>query len=76
MQKDNPMTVQHNVMSDAVKELMQGDQGKQARTRAQEFGRRAWQDVEKGGSSDEKLDQLNECLLLRREFQSFIVVLL
>lgn len=53
----------HNVTCDAVKELKR----KKARERAQEFGRKARQAVEKGGSSDEKLDQLIQRLVLRQE---------
>jgi hypothetical protein len=67
--KDDPMTVQHNVICDSVKELIRGDQGKKARERAQELGRKARQAVEKGGSSDKKLDELIECLTLRQEFK-------
>ncbi|CAK7357340.1 unnamed protein product [Dovyalis caffra] len=63
--KDDPMTVEHNVTCDVVKELMQGDQGRKARERAQEFGRKARQAVEKGGSSDKKLDELIESLTLK-----------
>jgi len=54
----------HNVTCDAVKELMRRQK---ARERAREFGRKARQAVEKGGSSDEKLDQLIQRLVLRQE---------
>ncbi|CAK7323688.1 unnamed protein product [Dovyalis caffra] len=64
--KDDPMAVQHNVICDVVKELMQGDQGRKARERAQEFGIKARQAVEKGGSSDKKLDELIESLTPRQ----------
>jgi hypothetical protein len=67
--KDDPMTVQHNVICDSVKELIRGDQGKKARERAQELGRKARQAVEKGGSSDKKLDELIECLTLKTRIQ-------
>ncbi|KAJ6349756.1 hypothetical protein OIU78_006039 [Salix suchowensis] len=45
--KGDPMPVQHNVICDAVKELMRGDQGKKARERARELGRKARQAVGK-----------------------------
>ncbi|KAL3591243.1 hypothetical protein D5086_009883 [Populus alba] len=64
-----PMTVQRNVICDSVKELMRGDQGKKARERAQELGRKARQAVEKGGSSEKKLDELIECLTLKTRIQ-------
>ncbi|KAJ6727557.1 GLYCOSYLTRANSFERASE [Salix purpurea] len=68
--KGDPMPVQHNVICDAVKELMRGDQGKKARERARELGRKARQAVEKGGSSDKKLDELIECLTSRQKNSS------
>ncbi|KAL3579567.1 hypothetical protein D5086_021071 [Populus alba] len=40
---------------------------KKARERAQQFGRKARQAAAKGGSSDEKLDQLIQRLVLRQE---------
>ncbi|KAB5556270.1 hypothetical protein DKX38_007179 [Salix brachista] len=66
---DDPMTVHHDVICDSVRELMRGDQGKKARERAQELGRKAKKAMEKGGSSGKKLDELIECLTLRLEFK-------
>ena len=63
------MTVQNNVICDSVKELMRGDQGKKARERAQELGRKAKKAMEKGGSSGKKLDELIECLTLKTRIQ-------
>ncbi|XP_058180257.1 UDP-glucosyl transferase 73B2-like [Rhododendron vialii] len=51
-----------DVICDGVKELMVGKQGRRARERAQELAVMARQAVEKGGSSDRKLDELIESL--------------
>ncbi|XP_058180254.1 probable UDP-glucosyl transferase 73B6 [Rhododendron vialii] len=52
----------HDVICDGVKELMAGERGRRARERARELGVMARQAVEKGGSSDRKLDELIESL--------------
>ncbi|XP_040998898.1 UDP-glycosyltransferase 90A1-like [Juglans microcarpa x Juglans regia] len=52
------MAVGRDVICDRVKELMGGGKGRKAREKAQALGRMARGAVEKGGSSDMKLDQL------------------
>ncbi|XP_042497657.1 UDP-glycosyltransferase 73B4-like [Macadamia integrifolia] len=47
---------------DGVRELMIGEKGKKAREKAEALGLKARQVVQKGGSSDRKLDELIECL--------------
>lgn len=50
------------VICDGIKELMGGEKGRRARERAGLFGTMARHAVEKGGSSDKKLDELIKCL--------------
>ncbi|KAG2664096.1 hypothetical protein I3760_16G063200 [Carya illinoinensis] len=52
------MTIGCDVICDRVKALMEGGKGRKAREKAQVLGRMARGAVEKGGSSDKKLDQL------------------
>lgn len=59
------MTVERGVICDGVKELMGGEKGRQARERAQALGSMARHAVEKGGSSDLKLDELIEQLSIK-----------
>ncbi|KAK9275766.1 hypothetical protein L1049_023035 [Liquidambar formosana] len=57
------VTVDHDLICDGVKELMRGDKGRKARETAQVLRRQARRAVEKGGSSDKRLDELIECLI-------------
>ncbi|KAJ4838799.1 hypothetical protein Tsubulata_021618, partial [Turnera subulata] len=59
--------IYRRAICDAVKQLMTGDQGKEARHKARDIGKMARKAVEKGGSSIKRLDELIECLLLRAE---------
>jgi hypothetical protein len=59
------LTIGHDVICDGVKELMEGDAGRKAREKAQALGRLARHAVEKGGSSDLKLDELIEQLTIK-----------
>ncbi|XP_059456747.1 probable UDP-glucosyl transferase 73B6 [Corylus avellana] len=60
------VTVDRDVICDGVKELMGGEEGRKARERAQALGRLARHAVEKGGSSDLKLDELIEQLTIKK----------
>ncbi|CAL8137684.1 unnamed protein product [Prunus armeniaca] len=48
-------------------ELMGGEKGRRARERAGLFGTMARHAVEKGGSSDKKLDELIKCLIANKK---------
>lgn len=50
------------LISERVKELMEGEKGRQAREKAGEIARKAREAVENGGSSCRKLHELIECL--------------
>ena len=54
------------VICEKVKELMMGEEKRKARERAHEGKRMAWEVMEKGGSSHRKLNEMIECLTLRR----------
>ncbi|XP_059644232.1 probable UDP-glucosyl transferase 73B6 [Cornus florida] len=56
------MTVGCDVICNGVKKLMNGGEGKKARERAQALQKMARQAVEKGGSSDKKLNELIKSL--------------
>jgi hypothetical protein len=60
------VTVGHDVICGGVKELMGGEDGRRARERAQALGRLARHAVEKGGSSNLKLDKLIEQLKIKK----------
>ncbi|KAF7134537.1 hypothetical protein RHSIM_Rhsim08G0248200 [Rhododendron simsii] len=59
--------VRRDVICDGVKELMGGGRGRRVRERAQELGVMARQAVEKGGSSDRKLDELIASLTIEKK---------
>ena len=63
---DGVEIVGREVIHEKVKELMVGEEGRKARERAQEVKRMAWEAMEKGGSSDRKLNEMIECLARRR----------
>ncbi|KAM0959321.1 hypothetical protein TB2_024116 [Malus domestica] len=56
-------TVDRHVICDGVRELMGGEKGRRARERARVLGSTARRAVEKGGSSDKKLDELIKSLI-------------
>ena len=68
---DGVEIVGREVIYEEVKELMMGEEGTKARERAQEGKRMAWEAMEKGGSSHRKLNEMIECLTLRRN-ESYI----
>ncbi|XP_008229441.1 PREDICTED: UDP-glycosyltransferase 90A1-like [Prunus mume] len=55
------------VICDGIEELMGGEKGRRARERAGLFGTMARHAVEKGGSSDKKLDELIKCLIANKK---------
>ena len=59
--------VGREVICEKVKELMVGEEGRKAREKAQEVKRMAWKAMEKGGSSNRKLNEMIKCLALRRK---------
>lgn len=66
------LIVHRDVICDRVNELMRGDQVARARERAQDLGRMARQAIEKSRSSNKKLDELVECLILTQKKQNTI----
>ncbi|KAK9282353.1 hypothetical protein L1049_005270 [Liquidambar formosana] len=65
--REEIVTVGCGLICDGVKELMGGLQGKKARETAQILRTKSRRAVEKGGSSDKKLDELIECLTRRQK---------
>ena len=63
---DGVEIIGREVIREKVKELMVGEEGRKARERAQEVRRMAWEAMEKGGYSDRKLNEMIECLALKR----------
>ncbi|KAF5176129.1 Udp-glycosyltransferase 90a1 [Thalictrum thalictroides] len=59
---DEVVKVDRKVICDAVKELMESEKGKKVREKAQQVGKLARQAVQKGGSSDQNLDELVDYL--------------
>ena len=64
---DGVEIVRREVIFEKVKELMVGEEGRKARERAHEVKRMAWKAMEKGGSSNRKLNEMIKCLALRRK---------
>ncbi|KAE8076786.1 hypothetical protein FH972_015413 [Carpinus fangiana] len=64
--REKIVTIGRDVICDGVKELMEGDEGRKAREKAQALGRLAKHAVEKGGSSDLKFDELIEQLTIKK----------
>ncbi|KAF5178995.1 Udp-glycosyltransferase 90a1 [Thalictrum thalictroides] len=62
LKHDEIVKVDRKVISDAVKELMESDKGKKVREKAEQVGKLARQAVQKGGSSDQNLDELVDYL--------------
>ena len=62
---DRVEIIGREVICQKVKELMVGEEERKARERAQEVKRMAWESMEKGGSSDRKLNEMIEGLALR-----------
>lgn len=60
-------TVASQTISDKVKQLMCGEEGRKARERVQELKRMACQAMEKGGSSDRNLNDLIQHLTHRKD---------
>ncbi|PIA58860.1 hypothetical protein AQUCO_00400009v1 [Aquilegia coerulea] len=62
MKHDKIVRVDRKVICDAVKELMESDKGKKVREKAEKVGKLARQAVQKGGSSNQSLDELVDYL--------------
>ncbi|KAB2613270.1 UDP-glycosyltransferase 90A2-like [Pyrus ussuriensis x Pyrus communis] len=60
-------TADRYVICDGMEELMEGEKGRRARERAGVQGTMVRHAVEKGGSSDTKLDELIKCLIANQK---------
>ncbi|KAB2610933.1 UDP-glycosyltransferase 90A1-like [Pyrus ussuriensis x Pyrus communis] len=63
VKREKIKTVDRHVICEGVRELMGGEKGRRARERARVLGSTARRAVEKGGSSDKKLDELIKSLI-------------
>ena len=59
--------VRREVICEKVKELMVGEVGRKAMERAMEVKRMSWEAMKTSGSFDRKLNEMIECLALRRK---------